>query len=240
MVQLHLARAMDNAIRLMLVDRDDCSRNRFAAAIAADARLLLADCHATWTRALERLPLIRPDVLLIGASLAELDVFDLVRRVKSMAPSSEILVAIDGGEEQVALAWLAAGAAGCVSKSCGSSELATQLLQLRSGGCPMPPAVTRLLLDQVRGSGRPESPSEPETSGITRREADVLRMLACGCTYLKASEQLGVSLHTVTTHIKNAYRKLEVHSAGAAVMRAVELGLIGDGGNGPLNVQGGE
>ena len=217
---------MDNAIRLMLVDRDDCSRNRFAAAIAADARLLLADWHATWTRALERLPLMRPDVLLVGVSLAELDVFDLVRRVKSILPSSEILMIVDAGEEKGALPWLAAGAAGCVSKSCGSSELATHLLQLRTGGYPMLPAVARLLLEQVRVSGRPEYLSEPETSGITRREADVLRMLACGCTYLKASEQLGVSLHTVTTHIKNAYRKLEVHSAGAAVMRAVELRII--------------
>lgn len=220
---------MDNAIRLMLVDRDDRSRTRFAAAIAADPRLLLADCHATWTRALERLPLIRPDVLLVGVSLAELEVFDLVRSVKSMVLSSEILVAVDAGDEHAALAWLAAGAAGCVSKSCGGSELAAHLLQLRTGGCPIPPAVARLLLEQVRVSGRPGFLSAPETSGITRREADVLRMLACGCTYLVASERLGISLHTVTTHIKSAYRKLEVHSAGAAVMRAVELRIIGEG-----------
>jgi DNA-binding CsgD family transcriptional regulator len=44
-----------------------------------------------------------------------------------------------------------------------------------------------------------------------------------------ASERLGVSLHTVTTHVKSAYRKLEVHSAGAAVMRAMELRIIGEG-----------
>jgi DNA-binding NarL/FixJ family response regulator len=220
---------MDNAIRLMLVDRDDRCRTRFAAAIAAHPRLLLADCHATWTRALERLPLIRPDVLLAGVSLAEREVFDLVRCVKSMVPSSEILVTVDTGDEHAALAWLAAGAAGCVSKSCGSSELAAHLLQLRNGGCPILPAVVRLLLEQVRVPDRPEFLSAPGTSRITRREADVLRMLACGCTYLVASERLGVSLHTVTTHIKSAYRKLEVHSAGAAVMRAVELRIIGEG-----------
>jgi DNA-binding NarL/FixJ family response regulator len=220
---------MDNAFRLMLVDRDGCSRMRFAASIAADPRLLLADCLASGRHALERLPLIRPDVLLVGASLAELDAFDFVRRVKSVVPSSEILVAVDAGDEQAALAWLAAGAAGCVSKSCGSSELAAHLLQLRIGGCPIIPAVVRLLVEQVRVSGRPEFLPAPGTSGITRREADVLRMLACGCTYLKASERLGVSLHTVTTHIKSAYRKLEVHSAGAAVMRAVALRIIREG-----------
>ena len=217
---------MDNAIRLMLVERDDRSRTRLAAAIAADPHLLLADCHATWTRALERLPLVRPNVLLAGVSLAELEVFDLVRRVKSMVPSSEILVAVDAGEEQVALPWLAAGVAGCISKTCGSAELATHLLHLRTGGCPIPPAVARLLLEQVRVANRPKFLPAPETSGITRREADVLRMLAGGCTYSQVGERLGVSLHTVASHIKNAYRKLDVHSAGAAVMRAVELRII--------------
>lgn len=62
---------------------------------------------------------------------------------------------------------------------------------------------------------------------LTTRETDVLRLLSGGCSYKKISAQLGISLHTVGTHIKNAYRKLEVHSAPAAVMRAVELGLFG-------------
>jgi DNA-binding NarL/FixJ family response regulator len=220
---------MEYAIRLMLVDRDDCSRMRFAATISRDPRLLLADSHANWTRALERLPLVQPDVLLVGAHPAESEVFDLIRRVKSMLSSLETLVVVDAGKEQSALVWLAAGAAGCIAKSCGSAELATHLLHLRTGGYPMLPAVARLLLEKVHGSVRPEFMSGRESAGITRREADVLRMLACGCTYLMASERLGVSLHTVTTHIKSAYRKLEVHSAGAAVMRAMELRIIGQG-----------
>jgi len=62
---------------------------------------------------------------------------------------------------------------------------------------------------------------------LTPRECQVVEMLARGCTYDRAAQRLGISLHTVVTHVKNAYRKLEVHTAGAAVMRAVELGLIG-------------
>ena len=64
---------------------------------------------------------------------------------------------------------------------------------------------------------------------LTRREAEVLGLIACGCTYATAAYRLGVSLHTISTHIKSSYYKLEVHSAGAAVMRAVELGIIGSG-----------
>jgi len=61
---------------------------------------------------------------------------------------------------------------------------------------------------------------------LTTRETDVLHLLSMGSSYKTISRQLGISLHTVGTHIKNTYRKLEVHSGAAAVMRAVQLGLL--------------
>jgi DNA-binding CsgD family transcriptional regulator len=67
-----------------------------------------------------------------------------------------------------------------------------------------------------------------ETPRLTPRESDVLRLIARGCTYAQAAARLGVSPHTITTHIKNSYRKLGVRSGAAAVMRAVELRLFGD------------
>jgi len=62
---------------------------------------------------------------------------------------------------------------------------------------------------------------------LTARESQVLQLIASGCTYSQTAERLGISLHTVTTHIKNMYRKLDVHSAAAAVMRAFERQLLG-------------
>ena len=62
---------------------------------------------------------------------------------------------------------------------------------------------------------------------LTAREIDVVRLLSRGCTYSQIGDRLGISVHTVTSHIKNSYRKLEVRTAAAAVMRAVELQLIG-------------
>jgi len=63
---------------------------------------------------------------------------------------------------------------------------------------------------------------------LTPREADVLRLLARGCTYSQVGERLGVTCNTVSTHVKSIYRKLEVRSARAAVWRAFELRLLGD------------
>ena len=61
---------------------------------------------------------------------------------------------------------------------------------------------------------------------LTPREVEVLRLIARGFSYARAAEHLGVSPHTVASHIKKLYGKLGVHSAGAAVMRAARLGII--------------
>ena len=59
---------------------------------------------------------------------------------------------------------------------------------------------------------------------LTPREREVLRLLAAGLTYAQMAHALGVSLHTISSHIKNVYRKLEVHNAPAAVARAFARG----------------
>ena len=61
---------------------------------------------------------------------------------------------------------------------------------------------------------------------LTQRELDVLRLLAQDCTCAQAAVALGISVNTVASHLKTAYRKLEVHSAAAAVARALELRLL--------------
>ena len=81
-----------------------------------------------------------------------------------------------------------------------------------------------------RGNGA----AEGAQSSLTARETEVLRLLSRGYTYSEVGDRLGISMHTVTSHIKNSYRKLAVHSGAAAVTRAAELGLLRPGeGNGP-------
>lgn len=71
----------------------------------------------------------------------------------------------------------------------------------------------------------PDAPAKPEVA-LTTRELDVLHLLGNGCTSKQAALRLGVSPHTVVTHIRNAYRKLEAHTAAGAVVRAIHLGLL--------------
>jgi DNA-binding CsgD family transcriptional regulator len=61
---------------------------------------------------------------------------------------------------------------------------------------------------------------------LTAREIDVLRLIARGYSYAGAAQRLGLSPHTIASHIKKMYRKLGVHSSGAAVLQATRLGII--------------
>lgn len=80
-------------------------------------------------------------------------------------------------------------------------------------------------MDERRDEQEVESVVEQNVR-LTEREIEVLRLIARGRTYSRVAIELGMSAHTVGTHVKNAYRKLDVHSAAAAVMQAVRLGLI--------------
>jgi DNA-binding NarL/FixJ family response regulator len=72
----------------------------------------------------------------------------------------------------------------------------------------------------------PNAADRPEREFLTARELDVLQHLARGYSYAGIAESLGISPHTVTSHIKNTYRKLDVHSAAQAVYRALQLCLL--------------
>lgn len=78
----------------------------------------------------------------------------------------------------------------------------------------------------------PRRPGAGARSGLTEREVDVLRLLSRDYTYAEIGAKLGISVHTVTSHIKKSYRKLGVHSAAAAVTRAADLHLLDKSKNG--------
>jgi DNA-binding NarL/FixJ family response regulator len=101
--------------------------------------------------------------------------------------------------------------------------------QRQSGGADLAwalaarPVVQVLHLDMCQAP----MPARGDTQRLSGRELDVLRLMARGCSYEAIGARLGVTSHTVASHIKSTYRKLAVHSAAAAVMRAVEMRLIG-------------
>ena len=91
---------------------------------------------------------------------------------------------------------------------------------------PISSSIARHLLKRFRGPGAAPDAQDPGLPSLTPRETDVLKLVAKGFTYAEIAGMLELSVHTVTTHVKNTYRKLEVRSRGEAVFEAVQRGIV--------------
>jgi DNA-binding NarL/FixJ family response regulator len=132
-------------------------------------------------------------------------------------------------EEEQILASIEAGAVGYVLKESIHSSLMSAIVDLRSGGSPISPAIARKVLLRMRHgvSGRISQLSgEPSCSVLTRRECLILDSISRGGSYAKVADAFGLSIGTVQTHIKHIYAKLGVHSRTEAIVEAQRRGLI--------------
>jgi DNA-binding NarL/FixJ family response regulator len=140
------------------------------------------------------------------------------------------------GDESNMLQAFEAGARGYLLKDGTEADLATHVLSLHAGGSPMTPIIARQLLARWQADAsaraatlRQEQPfsalgGKPEA--LSRRESEVLDLIARGFTYAEIAQQMSVSVTTVQTHVRNIYGKLGVHNKTEAVYEARQYGLL--------------
>ena len=237
-----MAERQHTVVRVMIVEDDLGNLERFAGALVRDPRTRVAEKVRCGRDAIARLPDVSPDVLLVDLGLPDIHGTEVIRFAARTLPECDVMVITVFGDERNVIASIEAGATGYVLKDCSDADLVERVLELRAGGSPMSPGIARIVLNQMRAGtgGVPASgrrgavAGEVASSSLTSRETDVLRLLSRGYTYSEVGDRLGISMHTVTSHIKNSYRKLAVPSGAAAVTRAAELGLLRSGeDNGP-------
>jgi DNA-binding NarL/FixJ family response regulator len=223
-------------VRVMIVEDDRETLERFAKAVTDDSRTRMVEKARTGREAIARFQDARPDVLLVDLGLPDIHGTEVIRHAARWRPDCDVMVITMFGDERNVLASIEAGATGYVLKDSSDADLVANILELRAGGAPMSPGIARMVLTRmhVREHGD-QTTAERVSSGaeLTPREIEVLNALSRGYTYAEIGERLGISLGTVTSHIKNSYRKLTVHSGAAAVTRAAQLGLIQSAGDKP-------
>lgn len=118
---------------------------------------------------------------------------------------------------------LGAGAQGYLLKSEDMAGIEERLRGLERGEVAVSPKIARLLLERFRTPVA--SVTEPETA-LTARETEVLRIIGRGLTIPETAEALGIGAQTVSTHVKNIYRKLNIASRAEAAIEAARRGLL--------------
>lgn len=225
-------------ISVALVEDDPRMRERFERAIAAEPSLRFAASAGTATELLAWFEDHPVDVLLVDLGLPDLPGLEVIRRCARRRPECQIMVITMFGDEANMLRAFEAGARGYLLKDGTESDLVTHVRSLHAGGSPMSPIIARRLLARwnagVTGATAAPPPAPRPTTPLpggpgetlSRREAQVLDLISRGFSYAEIAQQLGVSITTVQSHVRNVYGKLGVHNRTEAVYEARQYGLL--------------
>ncbi len=208
---------------LIVEDDPDCQA-RLAMAIARRQQLLLAAAVDCMAEALTLLRAVPPAVLVVDIGLPDGDGIELIRQCRRLSPRTLCLVLSIYGDDRHVREALAAGAIGYLLKDAPLSELGEAIISALEGGAPLSPRIARTLLAQLVPLQTAISPDGQ--SLLSQREREVLDFLARGFRREEIAHHLGISINTVSAHIKHIYRKLEVNSGARAVIRARQRGLL--------------
>jgi DNA-binding NarL/FixJ family response regulator len=169
------------------------------------------------------------DLVLMDLEMPHLGGLAATRRIKALAPEILVVVLTVFEDTATILEAITAGADGYLVKRVSAADLRVQLTAIIQNGAPMTPGVARTLLTFVRETVGP-APAGPEPEptrlDLSAREQEVLRCIVRGRSYQQTATDLSISLETVRTHIRNLYRKLQVHSVAEAVGLAIRKRLI--------------
>ncbi|MCI0537878.1 MAG: response regulator transcription factor [Verrucomicrobiales bacterium] len=163
--------------------------------------------------ALERLPALRPDVVLMDIKLPGMSGVECVGRLKALLPQTQVMMLTVLEDYEQIFQSLRAGATGYLLKPYVPERLIENIRDLHAGGSPMSNSIARkVVLAFQKLDERIDS-----TNGLTVREQNILERLARGHLYKEIAADLGLSFHTVRTHVQNIYKKLHVRTKAEAV-----------------------
>ncbi|MEM7416611.1 MAG: response regulator transcription factor [Gemmatimonadota bacterium] len=173
------------------------------------------------------------DVALLDIELPTSSGIEVARRIGSEFPDTDVLMLTVFEDTDTVFEAVRAGAVGYLLKDAEAKDIVDGVLDVHAGGAPLSRTVARRILTTMQqpGESKPESPeAETEVAGnaLSRRERELLEKIVEGHTEAAIAEALFISPHTVRTHVKNIYRKLQVSSRAAAVRITLERRLLDD------------
>ena len=223
------ARRSAKVIRVAIVEDDRAILEHLSALLQQQPDMQLVGAASTLAQGRILLD-AEPHVMLLDLGLPDGSGLDLIREAVGRATPIEVAAMTVFGDEAHVMGALEAGATGYLLKDGDPEAMLQAVRELHAGGSPISPSIARHVLRRLREPAARAAAEAVETGDtpalLTPRETMVLQQIAKGYSYDEISTTLGISVHTVTTHIKHIYRKLAVRSRGEAVFEAMQLGLI--------------
>ena len=167
-----------------------------------------------------------PDVVLMDVSMPVMDGVAATRAIVQARVSTAVVMLTMHADQEVLARAVRAGAAGYLVKDCTTDEIIRTVRQAANGETALTPELAASMLSEVqRLPPEPAAGTEPEPV-VTRREEEVLQLIAEGASTTEVAEQLFISVKTVKNHLASIYHKLDSRDRTQAVLRAVRMGII--------------
>jgi DNA-binding NarL/FixJ family response regulator len=216
-------------IRTALVDDQAIIRAGLARILSpADGFEVVAEC-ANGRQAVNELPRLRPDVVLMDVRMPVLDGIAATAQLRALDDPLDVLVLTTFGEDDVLWGAIEAGAAGFVLKDSSAEDLIAAVRAIAGGGAWFDHAVAPRLLERYRLVVAPAARDATRLEELTDREHDVLRLMARGATNAEIAGVLFVAEATVKTHVGSIFGKLGVRDRAAAIVFAYDHGVVTPG-----------
>ena len=166
---------------------------------------------------------LHPEVILMDVTMPEVDGVEATRQIRASMPDIKIVMLTMHADQEVLTSAIRAGASGYLVKDCSTEEIASAVRMAVSGETALPPQLAASMLDEVR---RLDRPNADEERIVTRREEEVLQLIADGCSTPEVAEKLFISQKTVKNHLASIYQKLDARDRTQAVLQAVRMGIV--------------
>ena len=201
--------------KVAIVEDDRGLREQLAQILGSARDVRFVGACVSGEEALDRIHVMRPDVVLMDIKLPGMSGIECVAHLKRALPSLQILMLTVYEDSERIFRALKAGADGYLVKSSPPEVLLEAIDDVRRGGSPMSSHIARKVVRHFHLVG----PSPEESENLSPREQEVLNLLSAGYLYKEISDQLGIGIETVRTYVKNICEKMHVRNRVEAVAK---------------------
>ena len=207
---------MTKVIKVVIVDDSSDLREGLQIALKEhDDEFICIGAFSDAESAVKNVETLLPDVILMDINLPGISGIEAVKKIKRSLPKTDIIMLTVFAEDKTVFDSLCAGACGYITKNTTPEQILDAIRDVSKGGSPMSPRIARMVVGSFRNF---------IVSSLTEREQEVLTLLSKGNSYKMVAELLFISHDTVRFHIKNIYKKLEVHSLPEAFAKVKKFG----------------
>ncbi len=201
--------------RVAIVEDDSGLRNQLQSILKSAPGACCVGTFGSAEKALEGMVAVQPDVILMDINLPGMSGIECVSHLRKDLPGTHVIMLTVYEDSDRIFQALQAGADGYLVKSSPTDVLLRAIEDVHQGGAPMSSHIARKVVRQFRQA----EPSRDEASNLSKREREVLNLLASGFVYKEIADQLGIGMETVKTYVKNICKKLHVRNRLEAVAR---------------------